>query len=179
MASQRSASRAIPPASPRNVEHVHAPSQLSLRDMARLVLACALASLSITPSFRALQYGAAGDLSTLVIADSVVVFLVWALCAFVLVKRGPRRTALVEWLLIWPAAVSLGAVLWVWSRLGRRFVPRGFALVMPADMPLIVAAVVAVLCLASISLILAVRLVRRLRAWLTAGRHSTTRPGAA
>jgi len=78
--------------------------RLSLVDLAKIVLACAVASLCITPGHRMAQYQG----GTLIVVDAIIFALVLALFAFVFVRHGPRRTATVEILILWATGVALG-----------------------------------------------------------------------
>src|SRR4051794_29117478 len=87
------------------------PRGLSLLQLAKVILACAVASACITPTFRLFQYGLA-NLSSVLIVDAIAVPLVWALLGYVLVRRGPRRALMIVALLLCSVMVALGSLIW-------------------------------------------------------------------
>lgn len=83
--------------------------RLTLTDLIKLVFACAVACLAITPTTRLVQRGVS-DPTGILLVNLVIVPLVWVLLAFVLVRRGPRRTVLIDALLLWAVGIPLGLI---------------------------------------------------------------------
>ena len=82
--------------------------RLSLADLAKIILACSVAAACITPGHRAAEFSGVPAWGTLLVVDAIVVPLVWALFAFLFVRSGPRRVALVEALILGAVLVGLG-----------------------------------------------------------------------
>jgi hypothetical protein len=133
--------------------------RLSIAQLAKVVLAFAVACAVITPSFRCIQHGLPGVREALV-ADAVMVPLTWALLAFVLMKRGSHRASLIDVLLLCAVAVVLGYIVWLAAPLARRFGPRGFV-PLPIEWPTVAIAAFGVPLFGVVSVALVVRLVRR------------------
>jgi hypothetical protein len=136
--------------------------RLSLLDMLKLIVACAVASACITPSFRVVQYGDA-NVRTVVIVDAIIVPLVFVLCSFVMVKRGPRRDQLVTALILCSASVALVALAWLSFPLAVRFMRFGPSIVGPIHFPVLATAFVVVPSLAGFVAWLGFRLNRSRR----------------
>ena len=89
--------------------------RLTLTDLTKLVLACAAACACITPTTRLVQAEVA-DSAQMAIVNAMIVPLVWVLLAYPLVRRGPKRTLLIDVLLLWAVSVPLGLFLWPIAR---------------------------------------------------------------
>lgn len=89
--------------------------RLSMKDLAKMVLACAAASLCITPVHRAIELNGGRRWDVLLVVDAIVIPLVWSLFTFVFVRHGPRRTALVEGFLLGAVAVPVAFLAWAFA----------------------------------------------------------------
>lgn len=81
--------------------------RLTLFDLIKLVFACAVACACLIPTTRLVQQGIA-NVGPMLAVDAMIVPLVWALLAFALVRRGPRRTVLIDGLILCAISVPIG-----------------------------------------------------------------------
>ena len=138
-------------------DHLH----LSLLDVVKVVLACAVACACITPSFRVVQYGMA-QVRDVVIIDAIIVPLVFVLCCFAMVRRGPRRESLIAGLILSSASVALVALAWRSWPLAIRFLRFGPSAVGSINYPYLETAFVVVPALVGLVAWLVFRLNRLL-----------------
>ena len=136
--------------------------RITLKDLVKIVFACAVACAFMTPMARLVQIGFA-DLGAALIIDAMVVPLVWVLLAYPLVRRGSGRTLLIDSLLLWAVCVPLLYVSWWTIPPLVRMATRGFDSVRGFDRPAILAGLVVLVPLASLSGFLAIRVVRGVR----------------
>ncbi|WP_435008534.1 hypothetical protein P12x_005740 [Tundrisphaera lichenicola] len=102
--------------------------------LAKLVLAFAVAFACVTPLFRLVELGVA-KLPDVLPAVPVIMLLAWALLGFVLVGRGPGRSALILSLLLGVVLVSLGELIWASHALIGRVARYGLVIISPIRYP--------------------------------------------
>lgn len=137
--------------------------RLTLTQLAKLVLACAVACACIVPTTRLAQQGIA-DTRQMIFVNAMIVPLVWAVLAFLLVERGRRRTLTVDVLILWTVAVPLGLLGWFFVPQFLGLATRGLTtLLQPFHFPVVAGTLVFLPLLALFAGWLVVRIVRGAR----------------
>ena len=93
-------------------------SRLSLFQVMKLVVYCAVGSACVAPMWRLWRLGVVGGgsiqgLISVALFETVVVPLVWAGLSFMLVRRGAWRDGLISTLLLWSVTVALAFAGWM------------------------------------------------------------------
>ncbi len=81
--------------------------RLTLVDLLKLVFSCAMACACLVPTTRLVQEGIT-SVGPMLIVDAMIVPLVWVLMAFALVRRGPKRTVLIDGLILGAVSIPVG-----------------------------------------------------------------------
>ena len=94
------------------------PLRLSLYQMMKLVVYCAVGSACVAPMWRLWRLGVVGGgtvngLISVALFEAIVVPLVWAGLSFIMVRRGAWRDGLISILLLWPVSVALAYAWWI------------------------------------------------------------------